>query len=71
MSGSFIAIVIAVALALIYWRVVLLVSVAALVALVAMGFGAIQQGPGAAAPAPTLSTQQPAVVAPPLTAPPK
>lgn len=64
MSASFIAIVFVALLLLIYWRLVVLVLAAFLLAALVYGLGVIEPEMGSAAPARTLEPTEPGAISP-------
>jgi hypothetical protein len=64
MSASFIAIAFAALLLLVYWRLVVLVLAAFLLAVLVYGLGVIEPESGSAAPARTLGPADPGSVSP-------
>lgn len=64
MSASYIAIVFVALLLLVYWRLVVLVLAACLLALLVYGLGVIEPESGSAAPARTSAPAEPGPVSP-------
>jgi hypothetical protein len=64
MSASFIAMVFVALLLLVYWRLVVLVLAACLLAMLVYGLGVIEPESGSAAPARTLAPPEPGSVSP-------
>jgi len=64
MSASFIAIAFVALLLLVYWRLVVLVLAACLLAVLVYGLGVIEPESGSAAPARTLAPAEPGSVSP-------